>query len=1052
MARVTVIRSDAQADYRIEHLSGCGAEAAVDYRIGDMNGQVIALGALSPAVGIPVGLALDKASREALRAVLKGVDPVSGEVIGQPVWRTHPDAQLPAGPLLAAVQAAAAEHGPAGDVVAVDGTGWASRRQAESWSRMVRGERREGMSHRVSVDRLEAAAAGYDIKLADVYGADAVEAARLASGERVDVRVRGFDLTFEVDKTVSIALALDPNRDQIEADLRALAQEFARDIERRYARAVVGHHGDGKARQEVAGRGLVMAATFDPVSREGDPHWHVHLTIANVTLDENGVWRALSRGADDLHHNAAAEGEAFKSMSRHMIAERYGWVFQQREIGRSGETAWRVAGVSEAQVRGGSTRQRRVEEYTRTRLGVAWEDCTDAQQDLARNATRPGKQSARHNDGLRDLTGFTRAALAAAGVPVEVDPRMPIAGTDPARSWEADVTAARDAIASHATDTQSTFRYSDARKIALGAVDGLPLQLHDTLVAAALDDGRIVALERYAEQLGRSPARWRGVYTTASVLNAERALQRLGRGTDPEHVLSERQVRAGLAEFGRRAGFELSAEQATVVRQVATADAPVVAIQGAAGTGKTTVMRALACAYEAAGMTVTGTSAAAVAKEVLIAKGGIDAKTIASLLGSTDPDKTWRYVGDVLIVDEASMADARDLARLGAECEARGRRMVCVGDTHQLPAIGATGGFATLLEQGRERGLTAELTEVRRQRHDHELDALSAWRNDRYNDAIQTLRQHHQVHVVESHSEAVQLAADLYRARTEQIEDPLARHQEATIVAARSADAAAVGELARLAARDTGRLHGPDHRYVSGGSWIDLAEGELVLLKQNRWVLDDAGEQSQVLNGRRAVIEEIRDNGDLQLRWQTEAGRAEHGVITARDVADGLLLPGYVERGQLLHGTGGTAHSTQGHDVEHAIVLGSGITTPELGYVALSRDKERSELVLAINDVAGTPEEANRLRAMPPAEREQAVSEAWVARIRQTGRVDQRSIHEQIEQGRTVDPAPAAIDSGIDTGIETGIETGVATPAAGVDTRISTGIETGIHTRISREM
>ncbi len=1030
MARVAVISSNAQVEYRIEHLHGCGVDAAADYRIADMGGEVLVLGNLARELGFEPGQALSTdAHRDAVRAILNGVHPVTGAVIGEPVLRTHPDALLPAAPLVEAIRAKAlggvrvlAPLGPRVEsVLSVDGLTWGSQNAAKSWERMVRGVTPKSqpdsdvlsMSHEASIVRLAKLAQQYDVDLPAVYGAERVRGAELAAAERVDVRVRGLDLTFELDKSISVTAALTPNRAEVEADLFGLAREFAEEIEVRYARGVVGHHGDGQARREVAGQGLLMTATVDPVSREGDAHWHVHLLVANLTRDESGQWRALSRGADDLHHNAAAEGEAFKSRARHMLAVKHGWKFEQRVISRTGQSAWRVADVSEYQVRATSTRQKHVEEYARSRFGVAWDQCSAEQQKLARDKTRPGKESAGHNAGLADLAGFTRASLSDAGLSAQIDPTVvPVAhewaATRPnswtPQSWQQQVEVAADAIARQATNTQATFRFSDARVHALASLPGVPAEAQDTLVAQALEDARVVSVERVAQQMGHPHPRWRGVYTTVDVIDAgQRMQQMLERGAaERRHTLTDGQVRAGASKFAEQTGHELSGQQYDAVRKVCTAGGAIVAVQGWAGTGKSTVMRAAALALQGAGVTVTGTSAAAVAKEVLAAKAGIRAETIASLIGirneiEVDREQRWAKVGDVLIVDEAGMADARDLAELAAECEARGKRMIAVGDLEQLPPVGIAGGFSAIISHGEQAGSISELTEVRRQRSEHEVQALTAWREHRYQDAMSVYAARGQVHVVDTHSEALELAAGLYRARADTIADPLARAEQVALIAARNADAATVANLARIGARDAGQLTGPDRRFSTPSGWLDLAVGELVLLKANQAVIDPGtGQVEHLRNGRRGEVEQITPSGDVHVRWHND-GQLQHGVITVADIKAGMVLPGYVDRGQLLHGAGATTHSTQGNDVEYAVVLGTGLVSPEIAYVALSRDRERTDLVLDIESQARTPEETNQLRNLPPSEREQAVMRRWVQDIAANGPAEQRSLIEIIK-------------------------------------------------------
>ena len=1013
MAKVTVIASAEQAAYRIEHLQGCGAEASVDYRVEDMLGEVMIFGELAEEFGFArdqVGISVE--DKAAIVELMDGIHPVTKEVIGAPVLRVHPDAKLRAEPLVEAIRARVL-------VAAGEGSGPTQlsgmpAKHAKLWERLERGVNAKGGAYYVSVQTLEEMAAAAKIDMSTVYSAGSLEKARAAKDERIDIRVKGLDFTFEVDKSVSIAMALDPRRDQIEQSMRALVKEFAAELEAKYGRGVIGHHGDGKERQEIAAKGMFFFATVDPVSREGDPHWHVHMTMPNEILDVNGQWRALSRGGDDLHKNMAAEAASLKSRSRWMLHDEYGYGFENRVINRARTTAWRVAGVTEDDIRATSTRSRKLDEYAQKTYGLAWDQLTPKQQDAARNVTRPGKESEGHVEGLNDLAGFTRRQLLDAGLSAEIDPTIQSEQTNWDASWQEQVAAAAEAILREATQKTATFRLTDARRIALDALPGLPADQQVQLVAEAMNHSGITSMEVLASKLARetaaetetpiNTAKWRGVYTTTDVVTAETRLTEILTTTaNVKAGITSAQVDRSLARFEAEVKFTLSAEQRKAVHTLTTGRGMVASMSGAAGTGKTTVMAAVKAVYEDAGLNIQGCTAAANAATVLGFESGIRSTTIAARIGvrhgdaylnaSTDPtlDKA-----KVLVVDEAGMVDRRDLVKLLRVAQKKNQRVLVIGDDKQLPAIGATGGFTTIHKSASTRGAGAVLTEVRRQRNNHEKQALAQFRQGQYEAAVAKYVQAGQVHVTDTRSEALQLAAAMYRKATEGV-DPLDRQKKAALVTARNDDAQATGYLAREAARASGQLTGPDVRYNTPGGWIDLAQGELVHLKKNQLIITGDGERTKLLNGRKAVIEEIADDGDLLLRWRNPDGSQQRAYVTRQDVEeDGSIVPGYINQGQMLHGAAGSTHSTQGATVERTILLGAAIDNANLAYVALSRDKDRVDLILDIESLAATPEEAKWMRSLSPERRVKEAAARWVADVVANGEIDQRTLTERI--------------------------------------------------------
>ena len=117
----------------------------------------------------------------------------------------------------------------------------------------------------------------------------------------------------------------------------------------------------------------------------------------------------------------------------------------------------------------------------------------------------------------------------------------------------------------------------------------------------------------------------------------------------------------------------------------AAPDDRIACIVGSAGSGKTTALAAAAQALWASGIPVTGCAPSAQAAHVLQQATGIPSLTLHALCARWEAGTT--APAGCVIVDEASMADSRTLARLVATTEGRAR-VVLIGDDHQLPAVG----------------------------------------------------------------------------------------------------------------------------------------------------------------------------------------------------------------------------------------------------------------------------------------------------------------------------------------------------------------------------
>ena len=202
-----------------------------------------------------------------------------------------------------------------------------------------------------------------------------------------------------------------------------------------------------------------------------------------------------------------------------------------------------------------------------------------------------------------------------------------------------------------------------------------------------------------------------------------------GAGVVPAAALDEAlRTHARLMEQETQAGrspWRLGAEQIVMVEALVTSGDGVQLVNAKAGSGKTSALQAARLAWEGAGFRVVGAALAARAAQELRDGAGIQASTIARLLGDLD-----RHPGEgldassVLVVDEAGMVGTRALARLLGHAERAGAKVVLCGDLGQLPEIDAGGVFRSLW---RRLG-GAELEHNRRQQQGWERAALDALR------------------------------------------------------------------------------------------------------------------------------------------------------------------------------------------------------------------------------------------------------------------------------------------------------------------------------------
>ncbi len=111
-------------------------------------------------------------------------------------------------------------------------------------------------------------------------------------------------------------------------------------------------------------------------------------------------------------------------------------------------------------------------------------------------------------------------------------------------------------------------------------------------------------------------------------------------------------------------------------------------VEGVAGSGKTTVMAAVRDAFEHGGFTVIGTSTSGQAARTLGEEAGLaESRTLASLRWRLERDQMRLTSKHVLVLDEAGMAEDRDIAFLLDQARWAGTKVVMVGDDRQLGAV-----------------------------------------------------------------------------------------------------------------------------------------------------------------------------------------------------------------------------------------------------------------------------------------------------------------------------------------------------------------------------
>lgn len=442
------------------------------------------------------------------------------------------------------------------------------------------------------------------------------------------------------------------------------------------------------------------------------------------------------------------------------------------------------------------------------------------------------------------------------------------------------------------------------------------------------------------------------VYTTREMIALERRMAETAKDmtrTD-SHRVDKREVERAIDKLGWKLAKEtngkasLSEEQQQAFRHMASGKQMALVV-GVAGAGKTTIMAGAKEALEAQGYRVRGAAPSGVAAAGL-RDVGMQASTLHSLearirlaqqmmdenAGKPLTLKQRDFIRsslfshkDVLIVDEAGMVSAAQLARIIDLTKQSGAKLVLVGDPAQLQSIEAGAGFRSLLE----RNESVRLDEVRRQKTNWQRAATKHLSNGNIAGALRAYQMHGCISYGRSRDEAKQqLVADVMRAREKSPEQSclVLAYTRQDVVHLNALIKAEMVKRGEVAAKDTevnvtAREEDGERTEKQG-----FAVGDRILFRENNRELG-------VMNGTFGTLESAAQN---EFRVRLDNGKTV------------AFCPDEYNRFQL--GYAATVHKSQGVTVDRAFVLATPHFDRHTTYVAMSRHKEQVKLYASARD------------------------------------------------------------------------------------------------------
>lgn len=503
-------------------------------------------------------------------------------------------------------------------------------------------------------------------------------------------RTVGYDINFHCPKSVSLLHALSHagSKDSHILDMfQASVQDTMKDIEQDVMTRV---RKDGRYEDRRTGE-LVWAEfthqTARPVKdHTPDPHLHSHCFVFNATWDDKEQAFKAAQFRDIKRDMPYYQARFHKRMADRLVEAGY-------RVRRT-KSSFEVIGVPHEVIDHFSKRTNEIGQIAEEK-GI-----TDAKAlDTLGARTRTSKQKGLGMEELRqDWKRQIRELEQSGGIADQPEYNSPLRDKE---------------------------RHKDYTKTSLTTAQCIDHAVQHSFERVSVIPDRRILQEAYRFSLGEHPVSLQNI--DRQFLKDERLLRVKDRGravSTTRTVLAEEREMVDLARSGvgkmqsiysAPPKLNLSGQQAEAVRHILTTRNRVSIVRGAAGSGKTTLMKEAVTKLEQAGKKVTIVAPTAQASRgVLKDEGFTGAETVASILTNTKMQEELR--NQVLWVDEAGLLGTQDMTRLLRIVEENNARLILGGDTRQHASVVRGDALRVLNTVG---GIhSAEVSRIYRQRNE----------------------------------------------------------------------------------------------------------------------------------------------------------------------------------------------------------------------------------------------------------------------------------------------------------------------------------------------
>jgi len=783
----------------------------------------------------------------------------------------------------------------------------------------------------------------------------------------------GWDATFSAPKSVSLTALVGGDGRLREAHQQSVT--VALDELERYVQARIGGNLPAKT------TGKWVAAKFEhdsarPVNGYAAPQLHTHVVFFNLTETEDGETYALQ--PRELYKTQQYATAVYRSE----LAARLKALGYQIERGKNGQPE--IIGYSEEYLEASSPRRRQIEDHLAKQnlrganaAQIAAHKTRQAKLELSQEEMRE-----RHRRMAEAFGNQPEQVVEAAGQRAQrIERDVPGVTAQSAVTFSRERNLEREAVA----EERELLR--DALKRSMGEATFEEIKAE---FEKHVDAGDFIEVARKTDAPSRA-------FTTQEMIDYERDTIRAMREGQNKHV--------PIVSLNTRKAIEknhphLSQSQRRAVEQILASLDQLTALEGVAGSGKTTSLTAIREAAERQGYRVEGFAPTSRAAQKL-AEAGIESSTLQRhLTRNEEPEDGQKRL---YVLDESSLASTKQMNQFLHRLKGNDR-VLLVGDTRQHEAVEAGKPYQQLREAGIE---TARLDEIVRQNDPALKEVVQQLSQGNVRDAMAKLEAQGRVHEIADRDERLAEIAHEYASKPEgalvvspdnesrkEINQVIHREMQArgqvdhreysvkTLVARQEITGAdrqwagqykpgdvvrytrgskvhgiEAGEYARVdhvnekdnritLKRGNGQQVSYDPRRLHGVTLY--RETERAFSKGDRVQFTAPNREQRIANRELATIEKIDESGNLRLRF--DSGRT--------------IAFNAEENPHLDYGYAMTSHSSQGLTAVRVLIhmdsekAGEKLVNRRLAYVAVSRGRYDAQIYT--NDKAHLTEQLSR--------------------------------------------------------------------------------------------